>query len=183
MKLYRFNQFRKVVAGMWEESQQTSVTSDPWYKFQNPVENFRLIQKHDIVTSEKHVFDESMGSLRPHSVKLGWLPNIIFILRKPKPIGTEFNTSVCPKVNIMTHMELCEGKECMLNKPFHVKLDGTAACTGRLAQGTSQLYINNRTELVMGDLWFSQVSCQYKKSVLGPKRVHLPGEDSTLKKC
>jgi hypothetical protein len=33
MKLYRFKQFRKVVAGIWEEIQSTSVTSDPWYKF------------------------------------------------------------------------------------------------------------------------------------------------------
>jgi hypothetical protein len=33
MRLYRFKLFRKVVAGMWEESKSNSVTSDPWYKF------------------------------------------------------------------------------------------------------------------------------------------------------
>jgi hypothetical protein len=82
---------------------------------------------------------------------VGGLPNINFILRKPKPIGMEFKTSICPKLNLMSHMELCEGKEGMLNKPIQVLLGGTAACTVRLAQDTSQSYVDNRTELIMGD--------------------------------
>jgi hypothetical protein len=63
-------------------------------------------------------------------------------------------------------MELCEGKEGMLNKPFHVLLGGTAACTVRLAQATSQSYVDNRTELVMGDSWFGSV-----KSVISTKKL------------
>jgi hypothetical protein len=152
MRLYRFKQVRKVVAGIWEErSESNSVTSDPWYKFQNAVENFNLIRKHDIITSEKRVLDKSMSAFRPCTTKLGGLPNISYILRKPETIGTEFKTSVCPKLTMMSHMELCEGKEDMLNKPFQVLLGGTAACTVRLAQATSQSYVDNRTELVMRD--------------------------------
>jgi hypothetical protein len=57
-----------------------------------------------------------MNSFRPHTTKLGGLPNISFILRKPELIGTEFKTSICLKLNVMSYMELCEGKEGMLNK-------------------------------------------------------------------
>jgi hypothetical protein len=111
-------------------------------------------QKKHIITSEKCVLDESMSAFRPCTTKLGGLPNISYILRKPEPIGTEFKTSVNPKLTVMSHMELCEGKEGMLNKPFQVLLGGTAACTVRLAQATSQSYVDNRTELIMGDSWF-----------------------------
>jgi hypothetical protein len=124
-------------------------------------------QKKHIITSEKRVLDESMSAFRPRTTKLGGLPNISYILRKPEPIGTEFKTSVCPKLNVMSHMELCEGKEGMLNKPLRqVLLGGTAACTVRLVQATSQSYVDNRTELVMGDSWFSLV-----KSVISTKKL------------
>jgi hypothetical protein len=112
------------------------------------------------------VLDESMSSFRPCTTKLGGLPNISFILRKPEPIGTKFKTSVCPKLNVMSHMELCEGKEGMLNKPFQVQIGGTAVYTVRLAQVTSQSYVDNRTELVMGDLWFGLV-----KSLVSTKKL------------
>jgi hypothetical protein len=180
IKLYRFKQFRKCVACMWEDNEERAA-SDPWYKFRGAVENFNLIRKHDILTSEKHILDESMSSYRPRVTKLGGLPNISYILRKPEPLGTEFKTAVCPTLQVMTHMEICEGKEAMKSKPFQKDLGGTAACVVRMAQGTCQSSVDNRVEIVKGDSWFGSVKsvvssatlCQHKKeSIFQVKTAH-----------
>jgi hypothetical protein len=106
MKLYCFKQFRKVIPLIWEADEGTTA-QDPWFKFWVAVENFNTIQKHDIITSERRVLDESMSMYWPCTTKLGGLPNISYILRKPEPLGTEFKTSVCPQLNVMTHIEIC----------------------------------------------------------------------------
>jgi hypothetical protein len=41
---------------------------------------------------------------KPCTIKLGGLPNISYILRKPEPLGIEFKTSVCPVLNVMVYM-------------------------------------------------------------------------------
>ena len=156
MKLYRFKQFRKVIPLIWEAEESTAPL-DPWYRFRAAVENFNTIRKHDIITSERRVLDESMSAYRPRTTKLGGLPNISYILRKPEPLGTEFKTSVCPRLNIMTYMEICEGKYHMRTKPFQKELGGTTACAVRMAQGTCQTSIDQRVEVVSGDSWFGSV--------------------------
>jgi hypothetical protein len=109
-----------------------------------------------------------MSAFRPRTTRLGGLPNISYILWKPKPLGTEFKTSVCPKLNVMTYMELCEGKDGMKSRPFHTKLGGTTACAVRMSQGTCQTDLDNKIEVVKGDLWFGSV-----KTVLSIKE-HCP---------
>eukprot|EP00873_Tetraselmis_striata_P006477 jgi/Tetstr1/426741/TSEL_001678.t1 len=37
--------------------------------------------------------DESMSAYQPRATKLGGLPNLSFIYRKPKPLGTEMKTA------------------------------------------------------------------------------------------
>jgi hypothetical protein len=110
--------------------------------------------------------DESMSAYRPRTSKYGGLPNISYIIRKPEPLGTEFKTSVCPTLNIMTYMEVCEGKEGMKTKPFHRTLGATTACAVRMAQGTCQSAYDNRTEIVKADSWFGSV-----KSVVKIKNI------------
>jgi hypothetical protein len=83
-----------------------------------------------------------------HTSRFGGLPNISYITRKPEPLGTEFKTSVCPTLNIMTYMEVCKGKESMKNKPFHCTLGATTACAVCMAQGTCQSAYDNRTEIL-----------------------------------
>jgi hypothetical protein len=41
------------------------------------------------------VYDESMSAWRPRKTKTGGLPFLSYILRKPKPIGTEFKVVAC----------------------------------------------------------------------------------------
>jgi hypothetical protein len=157
MKLYHFKQFHKVIPLIWEVDESTAA-QDPWFKFWVAVENFNTIRKHDIITSERRVLDESMSVHRPCTAKLGGLPNISYILRKPEPLGTEFKTSVCPQLNVMMHIEICKGKYSMGTKPLQKELGGTTACTVRLAQGTCQTFIDQKVEVVSGDSWFSSVS-------------------------
>jgi hypothetical protein len=180
MKSYRFKQFRKLIPLMWE-ADDIAAQQDPWYKFRAAVDNFNSIRKHDIVSSERRVLDESMSAYRPRTTKLGGLPNISYILRKPEPLGTEFKTSVCPRLNVMTFMEICEGKYNMRTKPFQKQLGGTTACTVRMAQGTCQTSIDQSVEVVSGDSWFGSVKsvlnikkhCMYQKeSVFSVKTAH-----------
>jgi hypothetical protein len=180
MKLYQFKQFKKIIPLIWENDESTA-PQDAWYKFQIAVENFNTIRKYDIITSERRVLDESMSAYRPHTTKLGGLPNISYILRKPKRLGTEFKTSVCPRLNVMTHLEICEGKDNMRSKPFQKELGGTTACAVRMSQGTCQIFIDQKVEVVSGDSWFSSVSsvlnikkhCTHQKeSVFSVKTTH-----------
>jgi hypothetical protein len=155
MKLYCFKQFRKIIAMIWEEDERKD--KDPWWKFRVAVENFNLIRKKNILTSNKYVLDESMSSYRPCTTKLGGSPNISYMLRKPEPLGTEFKTSVCPILNVMTYMEICEGKEFMKTRLFQKELGGTTVCAVCMAQGTCQTSIDGFVEVVKGDSWFGSV--------------------------
>ena len=49
-------------------------------------------------------------------IKTGGLPNISFVARKPKPLGTEFKCIADGEKGIMLGLEVCEGKEAMQNK-------------------------------------------------------------------
>jgi hypothetical protein len=104
MKLYHFKQFHKMVPQIWEQEDLTG--NDPWFKFRGAIENFNHIRKLDILSSEKRILDESMSTYRPRTSKYRGLPNISYIIRKPESLGTEFKTSVCPTLNIMTYMEV-----------------------------------------------------------------------------
>jgi hypothetical protein len=166
MKLYRFKQFWQFIPRIWEEEEKTK--RDPWWQFGSAVENFNQIQKNNVLSSEKRVLDETMSAFRPRTTRLGGLPNISYILWKPEPLGTKFKTSVCPKLNVMTYMELCEGKDNMKSRLFHTKLGGTTACAVHMSQGTCQTDLDNKIEVVKGDLWFGSV-----KTVLSIKE-HCP---------
>ena len=94
-----------------------------------------------------------MSAYRPCTTKLGRLPNISYILRKPEPLGTELKTYVCPTLDIMTFIELYKGKEGIKNKAFHHSLGATTACAVHMAQGTYQsVYDNSYGQLLV---WLS----------------------------
>ena len=79
-----------------------------------------------------------MCAWRPRQTKLGNLPNISYIIRKPEPLGTEFKTVCCPITGVMTYMEIQRGKEGMKNMRLQGTLGATAACTVRCAEGAHQ---------------------------------------------
>ena len=99
-----------------------------------------------------------MSAWRLRQTKLGNLPNISYIIRKPEPLGTEFKTVCCPITGVMTYMEIQRGKEGMKNTRLQGTLGATTACTIRCSEGAHQ----GGTELkdsVKGDAWFGSVRC------------------------
>ena len=59
-------------------------------------------------------------------------PNISFIQRKPKPLGTEFKNFVCAVLRANCHMEIQEGKDRMKAKKYCSSVGTTASCVRRL---------------------------------------------------
>ena len=59
------------------------------------------------------------------------MPNISFIQRKPKPLGSEFKSFTDGVLKVMLHMELQEGKIRMAKKAHFRNLGATASCVMR----------------------------------------------------
>jgi hypothetical protein len=60
--------------------------------------------------------DESMSAYKPRKDKLGGLPNITYMHRKPKALGTEMKTMCDCATGVMVYMEVHEGKYAMREK-------------------------------------------------------------------
>jgi hypothetical protein len=56
-----------------------------------------------------------MSAFRPRSTATSKHPNIYFILRKPKPLGSEFNCVAFPVAGTMKCLEIQRGAKQMLN--------------------------------------------------------------------
>ena len=97
-----------------------------------------------------------MCAWRPRQTKLGRLPNISYIIRKPEPLGTEYKSICCPSTGVMTYMKIQRGKDGMKNMRLQKELGATTACTIRCAEGSHQGGANFKT-LVKGDAWFGSV--------------------------
>jgi hypothetical protein len=74
---------------------------DGWHPVGLLIDGFNQNRVKNIAGSILKVLDESMSAFQPQTTKkgsyLGGLPHISFILRKPKPLGTEFkvHTFIC----------------------------------------------------------------------------------------
>ena len=75
-----------------------------------------------------------MSAWRPRKTKLGGLPNITHIARKPEPLGTEKKCTACSSCKVMLHMEIQRGKDEMKKEKYNRELGATAACTVRLSE-------------------------------------------------
>ena len=158
MKLYRFKQFRQFIPKIFEGRQQQGNQKDPWWKFTTGITTFNEIRKKLILPSEVIVLDESMSAFRPQTTKTGKLPNITYIFRKPEDLGTEFKSSVCPVLGVMTYLEIQMGKDYMKNQKHFEKLGATASCTLRAAENLTRRFEGDMPEeLLIGDSWFGSV--------------------------
>lgn len=59
------------------------------------------------------ILDKQRSSYCPSVTKLGGLSNISYILHKPEPLETEFKTAALSSLQVMTDIEICEGKEAI----------------------------------------------------------------------
>ena len=72
------------------------------------IEDFNNNRVDKISNGLVQVCDESMSAYRPRKDKFGGLPHISFIMRKPKPLGTEFKCIVDAETGVMKHLEIQE---------------------------------------------------------------------------
>lgn len=110
--------------------------SDPWWRMRSAVRGFNANRRDKVVFATVYVGDESMSAFKPRKSKLGGLPNISFIKRKPKPLGTEFKSVAEGRFGIMVYLEIQEGMLRMRQKAFCKELGANGACAMRMALGT-----------------------------------------------
>jgi hypothetical protein len=85
MAFSRFKDFRRFFPAIYcDESKKDT---DPWYHFSGAIDEFNLIRNTKFTCSPWICADEMMCSWRPRTTALGSLPNILFIVRKPEPLG------------------------------------------------------------------------------------------------
>lgn len=99
MPKYRFELLLKFIhEGFSGESPE-----DPWNAVLGLVNGFNDNRAQNVAASYTKVHDESMSSYRPTTTALGGLPFLSYILRKPKPLGTEFKTCACTETGELTN--------------------------------------------------------------------------------
>jgi len=89
MRPYRFKEFRRFLPEAWVDF-DLKESNDPWWQFQAAVTEFNNLRSETIRAHCWKVADESMSAYRPRTTKLGDLPNISFVMRKPEPLGKSF---------------------------------------------------------------------------------------------
>jgi hypothetical protein len=85
MAFSRFKDFWRIFPKIY--SDESKKDTDPWYQFSGAIEEFNLICNTNVVCSPWICADETMYSWRPRTTALGGLPNILFVVRKPEPLG------------------------------------------------------------------------------------------------
>ena len=134
MTRHRFEELKKHCTAICVD--EDSVATDPWYKFRAFVKAFNKNRRRTVITSKSLVIDESMSAFRPRTTARGGLPNISFVKRKPKPMGTEFKCAADGRHGLMLFLEIQEGKDAMRRAPFRNEMGAGAACAMRVGLGT-----------------------------------------------
>ena len=111
---------------------------DPWYSARGGINGFNENRARTILKSNVMVPDESMIAWEPQTTKTGGLPNISYIKRKPKPLGTELKDVADGRSGLLVWLEIQEGKTRMGGKPYVKALGANAACAMRAALGALQ---------------------------------------------
>ncbi len=84
-----------------------------WWRVGGIIRDFNENQRKFVAAHQWKVLDELMSAFQPRTRKTGNLPNISFIIRKPKPLGTEFKCAGCPETGMMLGLEVQEGRTRM----------------------------------------------------------------------
>ena len=146
MAYWRFEVIRRLVKEICPSS-----SLDPWSRFRPLVEEFNANRAKTIHSGGDVTADESISAYQPRLDKFGGLPNISFIKRKPKPLGTEFKTMCDTRTGVMKFMEIQEGKDAMRLKPFAFEFGVTTGCVARMAAACAP------GTTMLGDSWFGNV--------------------------
>jgi hypothetical protein len=77
-----------------------------------------------------------MSAWKPRTTPTIGQPNISFVARKPKPIGTVFKNSADGNNGVMLFLGIQKGKDRMKVARFRDTMKANSACGLRLAFGT-----------------------------------------------
>jgi len=85
MSFGRWKDFRRFFPEIFAD--ETRKETDVWYQFSAAIDEFNEIHSNLICGSRWILVDETMGAWKPKKTATGGLPNILFIIRKPEPLG------------------------------------------------------------------------------------------------
>ena len=163
----------KAIKTKWvsQFSDPVQKVTNAWWMVARLVQGFNLNRSKTVASSRTKTLDESMSAYRPQTAKTGNLPNISFILRKPKNLGTELKTIATKGCNgAMIHAEIQEGKTWMKEKKYFRPYGATVACVLRMVEATKdcgQKGNSQITNLFYGDSWFAGL-----KTAVAVKELH-----------
>lgn len=153
------NRFKTIRANFTSAFFDLTNMTDPWYRISGLVEAYNCNRSLNVCASRKKTLDESMCSWKPRNSITGGLPNIAYIKRKPKPLGTEFKVAACSVTKCILHLEIQRGKDPMRAAEGSSEHGGTAACSLRLVKGSKnsgQINVNEfKRNIFLGDSWFA----------------------------
>lgn len=107
-----------------------------------------------------------MSGFRPRKTKLGGLPNISFVIRKPCPLGTEFKDLDSTVTSVITYLEIQQGKMPTRKALYPKDYGTTAARILRMMEGRTQ-ETKKEKELVLVDSWFGSAQAASQLGVRG----------------
>ncbi len=111
MTLKRFKALRAHIPFIMSDADLESST--PWWMIDRYLCDFLQNRKRLVAATCWKVLDKLMSAFRPRTRKTGNLPHLSYLLRKPKPLGTEFKCCADTGTGIMLCMEVQEGKDPM----------------------------------------------------------------------
>jgi hypothetical protein len=155
MAFSRYKEFRRFFPSIWID--ESKKATDDWFQFSSAVDEFNRIRRERVVGSFWLSIDESMSAWKPRTSPTGGLPNISFIARKPKPLGTEFKSAACPITGVIRSLEIQRGKQGMSSMKYNNAIGATAGCTLRLLEEAIPEEDKANTHGVRGDAWFGSV--------------------------
>ena len=82
------------------------------------LKHLMILEKKQYCQSSKRVFDELMSAFCPRIIKIGNLPYLSSILRKPKPLGTEMKVIADTETIISLHFGFQIGGNALENSAF-----------------------------------------------------------------
>ena len=130
----------------------TKKNEDPWYMIRRMVDSYNVVHGTWISPGLRKLLDESMSAPRPRQTPTGGLPFRSYIMRKPKPLGTEFKVLCDASTGVFLYIEIQEGKDTKRAKPYSSDLGGCAGCTMRRLEAPCK-----PGSTLIGDSWFGSV--------------------------
>ena len=126
-----FGQIKHHLLHMWKDEMRK--VNDPWWESISSVEYFNKNQRKTVADSISDVFNKFMSAFCSRTTKKGEIPQLIFVERKPEPLGTEFKKATCGDTGIFIGIELQIG-ENDTSAPDREGLNTAAAVSTRLAR-------------------------------------------------